>query len=162
MDISNTGVMINLFVLVSIAISLYKSREKTILAAKNAFKSLVGMMPYVIIIILCIGMMQGFLSKEIISTILGENSGFTGVLIAGGLGAILFIPAIVAFPLTASLIDSGAGIMIAAAFITTLTMVGFLTLPLEIKELGKKFTLLRNLLSFVIAMVIAIFIGVLV
>ncbi len=160
MGISITVIVINLFVFVALAISLFKSKEKTKLGLKSAFKSLIGMMPYVIIIILGIGVMQGFLSKEIISSLLGENSGFLGVILAGFLGAILYIPALVSFPLTASLIDSGASIMAAAAFITTLTMVGFITLPLEKKELGKKFALLRNLLSFIIAIIIAVLIGV--
>ena len=160
MGISVTVIVINLFVFIALAISLFKSKEKTISGLKSAFKSLIGMMPYVIIIILGIGVMQGFLSKEIISSLLGENSGFLGVILAGFLGAILFIPALVSFPLTASLIESGANIMVAAAFITTLTMVGFITLPLEIKELGKKFALLRNLLSFIIAIIIAVMIGV--
>lgn len=99
-------------------------------------------MPYVVIIVLAIGLMQGFLSKEIISGFLGESSGFSEVFLAGLLGAILYIPAIVSFHLTASLINSGASIMVAVVFITTLTMVGFLILPLEIKELGKKFAIL--------------------
>ena len=46
------------------------------------------------------------------------------------------------------------------AFITTLTMIGVVTLPLEIKELGKKMALLRNGLSFIIAIVIALIMGV--
>jgi uncharacterized membrane protein YraQ (UPF0718 family) len=160
MSISVTVIVINLFVFIALVISLFKSKEKTKLGFKNAFKSLIGILPYVIIIILGIGVMQGFLSKEIISSFLGENSGFWGVILAGLLGAVLFIPALISFPLTASLIDSGASIMVAAAFITTLTMVGFITLPLEIKVLGKKFALLRNLLSFIIAIIIAVLIGV--
>lgn len=160
MGISLTVILINLFVFLILVISLFKSKEKTILSLKNAIKSFVGIMPYVIIIVLGIGLMQGFLSKEVISGFLGESSGFSGVFLSGFLGAILYIPAIVSFPLTASLIDSGVSIMVAAAFITTLTMVGLVTLPLEIKELGKKFAILRNLLSFVIAIIIAIIIGV--
>jgi len=160
MDISITVIVINLFVLLSLAISLFKSKEKTILSLKNALKSLVGIMPYVIIIVLGIGLIQGFLSREIISGFLGEGSGFSGVFLAGLLGAILYIPAIVSFPLTASLIENGASIMVAAAFIITLTMVGLVTLPLEIKELGKKFAILRNLFSFIIALIIAIIMGV--
>ena len=48
-----------------------------------------------------------------------------------------------------------------ATFITTLTMIGMVTLPLEIKKLGKKFALLRNGLSFIIAIIIALIMGVL-
>jgi uncharacterized membrane protein YraQ (UPF0718 family) len=118
------------------------------------------MMPYVIIIILFIGIMLGFLPKEIIIQYLGESSGFSGVIFAGIVGAILYVPALVSFPLVASLIESGASLMVAAAFITTLTMVGFVTLPLEIKELGKKLAILRNLFSFIIALIIAVIMGV--
>ena len=39
-------------------------------------------------------------------------------------------------------------------------MVGMVTLPLEIKELGTKLTLLRNVMSFFIAILIALLMGV--
>jgi len=81
------------------------------------------------------------------------------VLIAAVLGSVLFIPAIIAFPLAKSLLDMGAGIMAMAAFITTLTMIGFVFLPVEIKELGTRFALLRNGLSFVTALLIAVIMG---
>jgi hypothetical protein len=54
----------------------------------------------------------------------------------------------------------GAGTMATAAFISTLTMVGFVFLPLEIKELGKRFALTRNAMSLIAAVIIAIIVGV--
>ena len=45
------------------------------------------------------------------------------------------------------------------AFITTLTMIGVVTLPLAIKEPGKEMSFLRNGLSFIIAIAIALIIG---
>jgi len=39
-------------------------------------------------------------------------------------------------------------------------MIGIVTLPLEIKELGQKIALLRNGLSFIVALAIALIIGV--
>ena len=137
MGISLPAIVINLFVLVSLIVSFSKSKEKSLQGLRIAIKLFVKMMPYIIIIILFIGIMQGFLSKEIIAQYLGKSSGFAGVTFAGIVGAILYIPSLVSFPLVASLIESGASIMVAAAFITTLTMVGFVTLPLEIKVLGK-------------------------
>jgi uncharacterized membrane protein YraQ (UPF0718 family) len=50
--------------------------------------------------------------------------------------------------------------MPAVAFLTTLTMVGVVTFPLEKQEFGLKFTATRNLVSFVFAIIIAIFMGV--
>jgi hypothetical protein len=47
-----------------------------------------------------------------------------------------------------------------AVFITTLTMVGFMTLPMEISIMGKRFTLLRNVLSIIAALIIGLLVGV--
>jgi len=160
MGISLPVIVINLFVLVILIVSFSKSKEKTLQGLRMAIKSFVKMMPYIIIIVLFIGIMQGFFSKEIITQYLGKSSGFSGVIFAGIVGAILYIPSLISFPLVASLIESGASIMVAAAFITTLTMVGFITLPLEIKVLGKKLAILRNLFSFIIALMIAVIMGI--
>ena len=152
-------VIINIFVLVSLMVSFFKSKEKSLQGLGIAVKSFVKMMPYIIIIILFIGIVQGFLSKDIIAQYLGESSGFSGIIFAGIVGSILHIPSLISFPLVASLIESGASIVVAVAFITTLTMVGFVTLPLEIKVLGKKLAILRNLFSFIIALIIAVIMG---
>ncbi len=80
-------------------------------------------------------------------------------MLVGVVGALMHIPALLSFPLAASLLYNGASISAVAAFITTLTMIGTITLPLEIKELGKKMAILRNGLSFVIAIIIALIMG---
>ena len=80
-------------------------------------------------------------------------------MLVGVVGALMHIPALLSFPLAASLLYNGASISAVAAFITTLTMIGTITLPLEIKELGKKMAILRNGLSFVIAIIIALVMG---
>lgn len=112
-----------------------------------------------IIIILLIGLLLGFIPPEHVSRFVGEQSGFGGILLVGVAGDIMHIPAILSFPLAASFLESGASITAVAAFITTLTMIGTVTLPLEIKELGKGIALLRNGISFVIAIVIALMVG---
>lgn len=47
-----------------------------------------------------------------------------------------------------------------AVFVSTLMMVGIVTMPLEIKYFGKKATILRNSLAFVFSFIVAIVIGV--
>jgi uncharacterized membrane protein YraQ (UPF0718 family) len=75
-------------------------------------------------------------------------------------GSITLIPAFVAFPLVGSLVDAGASVVPAVAFLTTLTMVGVVTFSLEKKEFGLKFAFVRNTLSFGFAVFIALFMGV--
>ena len=58
------------------------------------------------------------------------------------------------------LLKQGASYSTVAVFMTTLMMVGVVTLPLEIKYFGKKVAILRNLLNLLAAIVIGILIGI--
>jgi len=156
---SITAIAIDAFVAVCLILSLVKNRDKTKAALYVAWNATKRMGPSVLAIVAIIGLIVGFIPPKWIAAGIGGDKGILGVLIAAFLGAILFIPAIIAFPLAKSLLDMGAGVMAMAAFITTLTMIGFVFLPLEIKELGTKFALLRNGLSFIVAMIIAVIMG---
>ena len=158
MDISIyviNGLVLSILIFLSI-----KDRKKTLKSLKVALSSFVSLLPSFIILIIAIGVLLSFLPPGFIKTYLGSGSGYLGVFSSAILGAVLFLPSIVAFPLAGSLYSQGASVMLVAAFLTTLTMIGFVTLPMEIKELGKKFALLRNLFSFVAAILTAILMGV--
>ena len=62
---------------------------------------------------------------------MGESNQFISTVVSAIVGAITLIPAFVAFPLIGSLVDKGASIVPAVAFLTTLTMVGAVTFPLK-------------------------------
>lgn len=147
---------------VLLLVSLIKDRRKTVAALRVAYKGFTRLLPSILAIILVVGLIIGFVPPRWIAQIIGENSGALGVAIASLLGAVLFVPVIIAFPLAKSMLDMGAGTMATAAFITTLTMVGFVFLPLEIKELGKRFAIARNASSFAAAVAIAVVIGVII
>lgn len=157
---NTTVIFINLFALGGLIFALIKSREKTKQSLIVAAKSFLRILPTVLIIIVIIGLFLAFVPPTSVVKFIGEQAGFTGILAIASLGAVLHIPSLVSFPLAASLLQSGASITAVAAFITTLTMVGVVTLPLEIRELGKKMALLRNGLSFGIAILIAFLVGV--
>ncbi len=156
---SLTAVVIDSLVAICLLLSLIKDREKTKTALRIAWNAVKRMGPSVLAIIAVIGLIVGFIPAQWIASTIGSEKGVLGLLIAAALGSVLFIPALIAFPLASSLLKMGAGTMAMAAFITTLTMIGFVFLPLEIKELGKRFALLRNGLSFVVALVIALIMG---
>ncbi|RKX81254.1 MAG: permease [Spirochaetes bacterium] len=155
-----TVIFINAAALLGLIISFSRNKEKSMKALKMALKSTFKMAPAILILLILVGLMMGFFKPETISRLLGEQSGIYGIVLASIAGSILMIPSLIAFPLTASIVDSGASIAVAAAFITTLTMIGFVTLPIEIKIMGRKFTYLRNGLSLVVAVVIALIMGV--
>ncbi len=156
---SVTAIVINAFVAVCLAFSLVKDREKTKTAFIIAWNAIKRLGPSVLAVIAVIGLIVGFIPPRWIASSIGGESGAVGLLIAAALGSILFIPALIAFPLAKSLLDMGAGVMAIAAFITTLTMIGFIFLPIEIKELGRRFALLRNGFSLAAALIIAVIMG---
>jgi uncharacterized membrane protein YraQ (UPF0718 family) len=146
---------------ISLIVSFIKSREKTKKAFKIAGKALMKTAPSLLTVLGIVGLTLGILTPETISKLVGAEAGFTATIMAALLGAITLIPSLVAFPLAGSLLRSGATVMTISAFVTTLVMVGIVTAPMEIKSLGKKFTLLRNGLGFLAALLIAGIMGVL-
>jgi uncharacterized membrane protein YraQ (UPF0718 family) len=66
----------------------------------------------------------------------------------------------ITYPLAAILLKSGVSYRVLAVFITTLLMVGVLTLPLEAKYFGLKVSVIRNVLSFIGALIIGLAIGI--
>ncbi len=156
---STTAILINIFAFGCLIFALIKDRAKTKQSLIIALKSFFRILPTILIIIVLIGLLLGFVPQSQISRIVGEGAGFGGILLVAVLGAILHIPSLISFPLAASLLKSGASITSVAVFITTLTMIGIVTLPLEIRELGEKIALLRNGISFIIAIIIGFIIG---
>jgi len=156
---NTTTIIINLFALGCLIFAFIKDRTKTKQSLIIALKSFLCILPTILIIIIFIGLLLGFIPPSQISKIVGKEAGFGGILLVAILGAILHIPSLISFPLAASLLKSGASVTSVAVFITTLTMIGIVTLPLEIRELGKKIALLRNGISFIIAIIIGLIIG---
>ena len=154
-----TPVFINIFAIGCLFFAFFKDRQKTGQAVKIAVKTFIKILPTILLIVLFVGLLLGFVPDKVISKFMGNQSGIVGTLGAALFGAILYIPSIVAFPLAASFLKAGASITVVATFITTLTMIGIVTLPLEIKELGKKIALLRNGISFLLAILIGVIIG---
>ena len=143
-------------------ISFMKDKKKTKMALKKAWKSFENILPQLLTVMIIIGFALAVLSPETISSLIGSESGILGILAAALIGSITLIPGFVAFPLAAALLDNGAGYMQITAFVSTLMMVGVITIPMETKVLGKKLTLLRNCAAFAFSIIAAFAMGVLI
>lgn len=145
--------------LIAFIISFFKDKKKTRTALKKAWKSFENLLPQLLAVILLISVLLTIVNTDVISQLIGRNSGWIGVFLSGLVGAITLIPPFVAFPTAAMLLEAGAGFMQIGAFISSLTMVGIVTIPIEINFFGKKLTLLRNLLAFVFSFFVAFIIS---
>ncbi|HOO34397.1 MAG TPA: permease [Thermotogota bacterium] len=140
--------------------SLFKDRKKT----KEAFRITRGMFTKTIVqiigVLALISLFLAIVPPEMIKTVMGSANEQMSIFWGSLIGTITIIPAFVAFPLSKSLLDAGAALTAIAAFLTTLTMVGFATFPIEREYFGTKFTIYRNLFSFFAAIFIALIMGV--
>jgi len=158
MDIFTIGLWI--ITIAWFAISIIKDKNKTINSIKMSSGLMKSMIGEIIGILFLIGLILTFIPPDTIRHYLGGANVFFSTVISAFVGSITLIPAFVAFPLVGSLINAGASIIPVVAFLTTLTMVGIVTFPLERREFGLKFALTRNILSFGSAIVIALIMGV--
>lgn len=147
------------FALIGLAVSLLKDRTKTKMALKKAWKALEGILPQFVVVLLLVALTLSILDTATISRFLGSSSGFLGTISASLVGGITLIPGFIAFPAAAALLGEGAGVTQIAAFISSLMMVGVVTLPLEMKYFGRKAALLRNGLAWLFSIGVAFFVG---
>jgi len=145
--------------LVGLALSLLKDKNKTKMALKKAWKAFEGILPQFLVVLVLVAVTLAILDPTSISQLLGSSSGFLGILGASLIGAITLIPSFIAFPAAAALLKEGAGATQIAAFVSSLMMVGIVTLPMEMKYFGKRAALLRNGFAWLFSIVAAFFVG---
>lgn len=145
--------------IIALIISYINSEEKTKMVLKKAWKAFENILPQFLVILFIIGMMLAVLIPEDISKILGKEAGIYGVIGAAFIGAITLIHGFVVFPLVTILLRNGAGVTQIAVFVSSLMMVGIVTMPVEIKYFGKKVTFYRNGLAFIFSLIVAFAMG---
>ena len=141
-----------------IIMSYKKDKGKTYKALLKGWKSIENILPQFLGIILVVGITLAALRPEVITNIIGDNSGILGVILAAVLGSVVMMPTFVAFSTGDMLLKNGAGIAQVAALISTLTLIGIITIPLEAKYIGKRATIYRNILAFIFSIIVAFFV----
>ncbi len=150
---------LHMVTLVALVISLILSREKTLKVAKIALTRFLAIFPAFLTMIILVSVVLFFVPDKLISHYLGSDNIVTGVLCGALFGSITLMPGFIAFPLCGILLKKGVLYMVLSAFSTTLMMVGVLTYPIEKAYFGTRVTILRNSLSFLIALVVALMTG---
>jgi len=160
MDIFTIAIWIG--TIIFLIISFKRDKVKTKKALKMAFGMGKGMLGSILSIIFLIGLILTILPPENIATFVGSQPLIIATVASAAFGTITLIPAFIAFPLVGTLVNAGVSVIPSVAFLTTLTMVGVVTFPLEKREFGLKFTAARNGLSFIFAIIIAMVMGVII
>lgn len=148
------------FVLIAIVVSFLTDRSKTYLAFKVAFRKFIGILPAFASMLILVSIILALLPNSVILHYLGGGSMFEGVILASSIGSITLMPGFIAFPLCGILLSKGVTYTVLSAFTTTLMMVGFVTFPIEKRYFGVKVTIIRNVVSLFIAVIVAVITGI--
>jgi len=142
-----------------LTLSFFFDRSKTEKALLLAFKKFAFILPSFLIMLILISIILFLFPQEKIIDYLDYGSDMVNIILAALIGSITAVPGFIAFPLAGILREHGISYTIIASFTTTLMMVGTITFPVESTYLGKRVALIRNVIGFIIAIIVALLIG---
>nr|MBP9044106.1 permease [Spirochaetota bacterium] len=117
--------------LIFLLLSFVFNKRKTLLGVKMGLKMFMNLLPPFVTVLIILSFVLALLPGELLEKLLGADSGITGFFIAAGLGSVALIPGFISYPLAAVLLKNGVSYPVISVFITTLMMVGIVTLPIE-------------------------------
>lgn len=153
-------------ILISISIVLYSilfkknDKDKIKKSLKKSSKIFVQNSIRIFLIFLIIGMLQNFLSKDSVGNFLLKFQGIKGIFFGELTGSIMMGPVASGYPIAKYLFDNGAEVSLISAFLLSWVLIGFVSVSIEFKELGKRFALVRNFLTLISIIIISIIMGV--
>jgi uncharacterized membrane protein YraQ (UPF0718 family) len=143
-----TVVMFVIAVVLFIIASL-QGEGKNIAGLKSAWNMTLQIIPLLIFAFIIAGLVQTLIPRDLISSWVGDESGFRGILIGTVAGALTPGGPYVSLPIAAGLLKTGASIPTMVAFVTGWSLMSVARIPLEVGIMGWRFTLI-HLLSVII------------
>jgi len=155
MGFNSTVIVLWIITGVALLVSFIADRRKTRASLIKGLKMLWGVLPLLLGVLALVSLVLAAVTPEMLQQVL-SGSGPLPFFAALGIGSITLMPGFIAYPLAGVLQKLGASTPVLAAFITSLMMVGVLTLPVEARFFGWRVSLLRNGLALVGAFLVAV------
>ncbi len=125
--------------------------SKVLLKSSLAF---LAMMPLLLGVIGLVGLFQVLVTPEMLASLF-QGTPLLDTLLGTLTGGISAGNPIVSYIIGGELLEQGISLYAVSAFILSWVTLGLIQLPAEIEVFGGRFTLYRNILSFVFVMLIA-------
>jgi uncharacterized membrane protein YraQ (UPF0718 family) len=153
--------MLILYVITALLLllSLAANPRKTGRALQVALRRFLKILPGFVVMLALVAVSLTLVPEDLVARVLARENRWTAMACATGLGSVSVMPGFIAFPLCGILLERGALYMVLSAFSTSIMMVGVATFPLERTYLGTRLALWRNVVSLVIAVVVALATG---
>lgn len=130
-------------------------RKNILISFYKAFKAFGTALPVLLAVILLLGLFRSFVSSRMLAAV------FTGELcqdtVIGSLvGSISGGNAVTSYVIGGELIKQNVSLFAVTAFIVAWVTVGIIQFPAEAAILGKRFACVRNVLSFILSILVSI------
>ncbi|MGB3478050.1 MAG: hypothetical protein WBB67_02705 [bacterium] len=132
-----------------------KKQKNILIALWNALKSFATTFPLLLGVFLLLGLFRTFMSKQMIQSVFTGNL-LKDTLIGAVIGSISAGNPITSYIIGGELLKEDISLFAVTAFIVTWVTVGVVQLPAEAETLGKRFAFVRNILSFILAILVSI------
>lgn len=119
---------------------------KALNSTKDSFLQMLSVLPPIMVLL---GLMDEWVSRESMMKYMGDDSGIMGIAIAITFAAFAAGPMYAAFPFIAVLLKKGVKFTNVIIFMNAWCVIKISTLLFEISSLGYKFTFYRLLIDFV-------------
>jgi uncharacterized membrane protein YraQ (UPF0718 family) len=110
----------------------------------------ITLLPLLVVVFLLTGFVQVLLPRDLVANWLSDEAGWRGIGVAWVAGALTPGGGPIGLPLAAALVRSGAGLGVVVTYLTSLSMLSFIRLPMEVAIYGGRLTGLRLLASLVL------------
>jgi len=132
--------------------------NKKTITLKKAFKkaliSFISITPMLIAVMGLVGLMQIYVTPDILSTFFGHGS-LVDTLVGTLAGAVSMGQGMISYVVAEGLLEQGVSHYALSAFILAWVTLGFVQLPAEASIFGLKFTFYRNVLTLISTIIIA-------
>ena len=124
-------------------------------AIKQSARALWRSAPLILGVLLFIGLVQAFFPPKLISSIFHHNL-FLDSLIGSSIGSVLVGSPITSYVIGGEMLNQGVSLTAVTAFIVAWVTVGIVQFPAEAVMLGRNFSFLRNVFSFLFSIAVAV------
>ena len=123
-------------------------------AFKSSAKQFVNLLPTLAGVVLLIGLFNALISKELLSLVFSGDA-FFDALWGACFGSIFAGNPVNSYVIGGELLEFGVSLFAVTAVIVAWVTVGLVQIPAEISALGRKFAVVRNIVSFLMAIAVA-------
>ena len=117
---------------------------------KQGGRETMSLLPLLAVVFILTGFVQVLLPRELVATWLSDEAGWRGIAVAWLAGALTPGGGPIGMPLAAALIRAGAGMGVVVTYLTSLSLLSFIRVPMELAIYGARLTGVRVLVTLVL------------